>query len=150
MYEVLASSVWSLALIFARRTRRCRRSVHGDAGAAVSSCCWRLGLSTDPEPGTCLRPSARRCCTCTSIFGKLYLGFLMLAVGVAGVIPARRTVLANRFVEMPGDDDLTELSYRFAAFAFIFDTVMLIVGAVWAQDAWGRYWAWDPLETWAF
>jgi len=27
---------------------------------------------------------------------------------------------------------------------------MLIVGAVWAQDAWGRYWAWDPLETWAF
>ena len=23
-------------------------------------------------------------------------------------------------------------------------------GAIWAQDAWGRYWAWDPLETWAF
>jgi hypothetical protein len=32
----------------------------------------------------------------------------------------------------------------------VFDTLMLIVGAVWAQDAWGRYWAWDPLETWAF
>ena len=27
---------------------------------------------------------------------------------------------------------------------------MLIVGAVWAQDAWGRYWGWDPLESWAF
>ena len=27
---------------------------------------------------------------------------------------------------------------------------MLISGAVWAQDAWGRYWGWDPLETWAF
>jgi ABC-type transport system involved in cytochrome c biogenesis permease subunit len=27
---------------------------------------------------------------------------------------------------------------------------MLIAGAVWAQDAWGRWWAWDPLETWAF
>ena len=27
---------------------------------------------------------------------------------------------------------------------------MLIAGAVWAQDAWGRYWNWDPLETWAF
>ena len=27
---------------------------------------------------------------------------------------------------------------------------MLIAGAVWAQDAWGRYWDWDPLETWAF
>jgi len=27
---------------------------------------------------------------------------------------------------------------------------MLMFGAIWAQDAWGRYWAWDPLETWAF
>ena len=27
---------------------------------------------------------------------------------------------------------------------------MLIAGAIWAQDAWGRYWAWDPLETWSF
>jgi ABC-type transport system involved in cytochrome c biogenesis permease subunit len=32
----------------------------------------------------------------------------------------------------------------------VFETLMLIVGAVWAQDAWGRYWAWDPLESWAF
>jgi ABC-type transport system involved in cytochrome c biogenesis permease subunit len=36
------------------------------------------------------------------------------------------------------------------AFAFVFHSLMLIAGAVWAQDAWGRYWAWDPLETWAF
>jgi ABC-type transport system involved in cytochrome c biogenesis permease subunit len=34
--------------------------------------------------------------------------------------------------------------------AFVFHSGMLIAGAVWAQDAWGRYWAWDPLETWAF
>ena len=29
-------------------------------------------------------------------------------------------------------------------------SLMLIAGAVWAQDAWGRFWAWDSLETWAF
>jgi ABC-type transport system involved in cytochrome c biogenesis permease subunit len=34
--------------------------------------------------------------------------------------------------------------------ALVFDSLMLIAGAVWAQDAWGRYWAWDPLETSAF
>ena len=33
---------------------------------------------------------------------------------------------------------------------FVFETLMLIAGAIWAQDAWGRYWGWDPLETWAF
>ena len=35
------------------------------------------------------------------------------------------------------------------AVAFIFHSFMLIAGAVWAHDAWGRYWSWDPLETWS-
>ena len=57
---------------------------------------------------------------------------------------------ARRFGALPPDRRLDELAHRFAAYAFVFDTLMLIVGAAWAQDAWGRYWAWDPLETWAF
>ena len=151
MYEVLASSVWSLALIFAAAYTALPK-IRPTATLVLPFIVLLAGwaLSTDPEPGHLPPTFNTPLLYVHSIFGKLYLGFLMLAVGVAGVIPARRTVLANRFVEMPGDDDLTELSYRFAAFAFIFDTVMLIVGAVWAQDAWGRYWAWDPLETWAF
>jgi ABC-type transport system involved in cytochrome c biogenesis permease subunit len=36
------------------------------------------------------------------------------------------------------------------AIGFIFESLMLVAGAIWAQDAWGRYWAWDPLETWSF
>jgi ABC-type transport system involved in cytochrome c biogenesis permease subunit len=36
------------------------------------------------------------------------------------------------------------------ALALVFDSLMLITGAIWAQDAWGRYWAWDPLETSSF
>ncbi len=35
------------------------------------------------------------------------------------------------------------------ALALVFDTLTLVAGAVWAQDAWGRFWAWDPLETWS-
>jgi cytochrome c biogenesis factor len=64
----------------------------------------------------------------------------------------RRTGLGRGalFAGAPDDRRFDELAHRFAAFAFVFDTLMLIVGAVWAQDAWGRYWAWDPLESWAF
>jgi ABC-type transport system involved in cytochrome c biogenesis permease subunit len=51
---------------------------------------------------------------------------------------------------LPPDAALAELAARLAAAAFVFDALMLVVGAAWAQDAWGRYWAWDPLETWAF
>ena len=41
------------------------------------------------------------------------------------------------------------LSYRMVSFAFPFLTIGLTTGAVWAKNAWGRYWSWDPKETWA-
>ncbi len=44
-------------------------------------------------------------------------------------------------------DDI--FGYRVIAFAFIFMTIGLSTGAVWANTAWGSYWSWDPKETWA-
>jgi cytochrome c-type biogenesis protein CcsB len=41
------------------------------------------------------------------------------------------------------------LTYRFHAFAFPLWTFTVAAGAVWAEYAWGRYWGWDPKETWA-
>ncbi len=37
--------------------------------------------------------------------------------------------------------------WQFMGISFVFHTLMLIAGAIWAYSAWGRYWAWDPLET---
>lgn len=44
---------------------------------------------------------------------------------------------------------LDNLSCRLIALAFPFLTLGLTTGAVWAKSAWGRYWSWDPKETWA-
>nr|AUT84103.1 cytochrome c biogenesis protein [Fontanesia philliraeoides subsp. fortunei] len=41
-------------------------------------------------------------------------------------------------------------SYRVISLGFIFLTVGILSGAVWANEAWGSYWSWDPKETWAF
>ncbi len=41
------------------------------------------------------------------------------------------------------------LAYRFLAFAFPLWTFTVAAGAIWAEYAWGRYWGWDPKETWA-
>ena len=78
--------------------------------------------------------------------GKFFLGLLMLATGLA---------IYELVQSSSGDGPVSNaavesLSYRFLAFAFCFESLMLLFGAIWAQDAWGRYWAWDPLETWAF
>jgi cytochrome c-type biogenesis protein CcsB len=45
---------------------------------------------------------------------------------------------------------LDRTSYRLTAFAFPLWTFAIIAGAIWAEAAWGRYWGWDPKETWAF
>ena len=46
--------------------------------------------------------------------------------------------------------DLDQYSYRSLSFAFPLLTLGIISGAVWANEAWGSYWSWDPKETWAF
>jgi cytochrome c-type biogenesis protein CcsB len=45
---------------------------------------------------------------------------------------------------------LDQTIYRTIAFGFLMQTILVITGAIWAQFAWGRYWGWDPKETWAF
>jgi cytochrome c-type biogenesis protein CcsB len=55
--------------------------------------------------------------------------------------------LASR---LPNAERLDALAYRTIAFVFPVWTFAVIAGAIWAENAWGRYWGWDPKETWAF
>jgi len=50
----------------------------------------------------------------------------------------------------PSADAIDRAAYRMHAFAFPIWTFAVIAGAIWAENAWGRYWGWDPKETWAF
>ncbi len=50
----------------------------------------------------------------------------------------------------PTPAGLEALSFRLNAVAFVLWTFTLIGGAIWAEDAWGRYWGWDPKEVWSF
>jgi cytochrome c-type biogenesis protein CcsB len=51
---------------------------------------------------------------------------------------------------LPGSTVLDRLSYRAILFAFPVWTFGIMAGAIWADHAWGRYWGWDPKETWSF
>ncbi len=52
--------------------------------------------------------------------------------------------------KLPAAASLDKAAYRIVAFAFPLYTVAIICGSIWAEAAWGRYWGWDPKETWAF
>ncbi len=50
---------------------------------------------------------------------------------------------------LPETKVLDRSIYRTVAFGFLMQTLLVVIGAVWAQIAWGRYWGWDPKETWS-
>ena len=67
---------------------------------------------------------------------------------VAARLPVRFPIsLGGR---LPEPATLDRVAYRAVAFAFPIYTFGVIAGAIWAEAAWGRYWGWDPKETWAF
>lgn len=64
-----------------------------------------------------------------------------------------RTDAKNRAIDfydrLPGLDALNDLMLRVIMFGFIALTVEVGAGAIWAYGLWGRYWGWDPIETWS-
>lgn len=53
------------------------------------------------------------------------------------------------FSRLPSWEMIDELTYQMIVFGFLFLTIGIITGAVWANSAWGKYWSWDPKETWS-
>jgi ABC-type transport system involved in cytochrome c biogenesis permease subunit len=152
MYEILSSNIFSLLAIFTLVSWRIR-AVRPSAAVVLPLLAVMMVwlLTQDPRPGHLPATYGTAWLWIHVGFGKAFLGAVLIAVGVGGVVLLRRTTAgALWFARLPASAQLDELAYRFLALALVSDTLMLIAGAIWAQDAWGRYWAWDPLETWAF
>ena len=75
-----------------------------------------------------------------------YGAFAMAAMISVAYLLKDKSIMANY---LPDLDVLDELTYKAISIGFIFFTIATILGAVWAAEAWGGYWSWDPKETWA-
>jgi cytochrome c-type biogenesis protein CcsB len=152
MFEILSSNIWSLMFVFILVYWR-YRPIRATAAIVLPLMFIMMGWMMLSHPGEGHLPPTydTTWLVIHIMFGKVFLGATLVAVGMAGVILLRRyNIGATKFARLPDDRRLDDLAYRFMALGLIFDTLMLIAGAIWAQDAWGRYWAWDPLETWSF
>ena len=82
-----------------------------------------------------------------------YGSFALAAmVGVAYLFTDyRRSANPNGFLatRMPDLSVLDDVMYKAIALGFAFFTIATVLGALWAAEAWGGYWSWDPKETWA-
>jgi cytochrome c-type biogenesis protein CcsB len=75
-----------------------------------------------------------------------WLGYLLVSGLIAGGMLLGRQRLAER---LPSFEVLDDVMYKAIAVGFAFFTIATVLGALWAADAWGGYWSWDPKETWA-
>jgi cytochrome c-type biogenesis protein CcsB len=85
-------------------------------------------------------------------FAKLSYGSFITATGLAVTHLLRlrgREARGDGFFAKLTPESLDDLTAKFVSAGFIFLGIMIAAGAVWANEAWGRYWAWDPIETWS-
>jgi cytochrome c-type biogenesis protein CcsB len=84
--------------------------------------------------------------------GILMVGFVAAALTLirSGYEAGRSRFPYSLGDRLPAADGLERLTFRLHAFAFPIWTFAIICGAIWAESAWGRYWGWDPKETWSF
>lgn len=74
---------------------------------------------------------------------------LAFGISIMYLIKKDNQVESGLLARMPDAAMLDELTHQLIMFGFLFLTVGIITGAVWANSAWGRYWGWDPKETWS-
>ena len=85
---------------------------------------------------------------CTAIISY---GSFGVAFAVSLMFLVREKMADSEFWQknIPDGRKLDGISYRAVSLGFLFLTFVLITGAIWAEQAWGSYWSWDPKETWA-
>ena len=84
-------------------------------------------------------------------FATAAAGCFIFAAGVAAMrLNQQRTNgLSNPALDIAPGDRYDEFNFRLILSGFIFWGIMIVSGAIWADAAWGRYWAWDPIELWS-
>jgi cytochrome c-type biogenesis protein CcsB len=86
-------------------------------------------------------------------FANLAFGAFAVSFGAAIAYLIRQNATsgawAKRLEKLPPQEVLENLTVRFVLVGFLFWALMIATGAIWANEAWGSYWSWDPIETWS-
>lgn len=158
LYESLVFFAWSIGLTYLVVERKYGNRVIG-AFTTPLACLALAYASLSPNISDRIQPLIpalksnwliAHVITCFIGYAAFAIAFGVSLMYLAG---ERRTAeagvgsgLMDRF---PGQPMLDELTHKLVMFGFLFLSVGIITGSVWANSAWGRYWGWDPKETWS-
>lgn len=151
LFEILLSNIFSLGLIISLvcwRRSELRITMPVLIPILLLMSLWLVSVPADDShlPATYDTPWL----WAHLVTGKIFLAMIFIAMGIAGVILLKSWRFTSEFFSSLSTAELHARIWPWLILALIFHSLMLISGAVWAQDAWGRYWDWDPLEISAF
>lgn len=150
-YEVLSSNAWvviAMLLIFVWRRREW--ATLALVALPVAILMMGIGLFSNPEARN-LPPSLRSLWLVFHVlFNKLAVGAFTLSLASAIIMLRKMNGASSTFLDrLPKPSVLELYTIRFVGFGFIFWTTTIGAGAIWANQSWGRYWGWDPIEVWS-
>ena len=82
-------------------------------------------------------------------FYKIALAPMLVALAFSIFYLMKRRSSAPWLARLPDTETMDLLAGRFAGFGFVFWGVGMLAGSIWAYQSWGRFWGWDPIETWS-
>lgn len=155
LYESLVFFAWAIAVLYLIIERRYANRTIGVvalplAFLAIAYASLSPHISDKIQP---LLPALKSNWLIAHVV-TCFVGYAAFAIafGLSGMYllkgrqPPGDSFLLSR---LPDAGILDELTQQMVMFGFLFLTVGIITGAVWANSAWGRYWGWDPKETWS-
>lgn len=150
-YEVLSSNAWiAIVLMLVFVWRKPNWAPLALVVIPVSILMMGFGLFSNPEARD-LPPSLRSIWLVFHVlFNKLAVGAFLLSFASAVVLLRKISGASGRLLDrLPSADVMEAYTFRLIGFGFIFWSTTIVAGAIWANQSWGRYWGWDPIETWS-
>lgn len=157
LYESLVFGAWAIMLIYFIFEYRTKQSVLG----VFPSLCAFLAMayaSFSPNVDAKIQPlvPALKSNWLIAHVIACFLGYAAFAVaaGVSILYLVRKSAKSNPHPKaiialFPALKELDEFNYQLILFGFLWLSLGIITGSVWANSAWGSYWSWDPKETWS-
>jgi len=159
LYEVLSQAAWiSVAMFLLVQQKYEKIKIAGFIVMPVSFLIMGIGATSSRDIQS-IPPSLYTYWLIPhASFATLAFGAVLTAVGIAGLYILKErfentkkvSQNVNSFYQrLPTLKVMDELMYRFVGLALIFLTIMIATGGIWANQTWGRYWGWDPIENWS-
>lgn len=145
MYEFAIAFAWGTVAMGLYFQRRYHTSVVNAIGVAVALALL-LFASTLPSQATPLVPALQQSFLLSVHVASAVIAYGSLTTGFGAAVLYMIQTSINS-VRLPSAEVLDDLSYRTVLVGFPALTLVIVLGAIWADVAWGRYWSWDPKET---